>query len=352
MKAVVFINIGSPDFPEPKAVGKYLRQFLMDKYVMNIPLPIRYLLVNGIIVPFRKNHSAALYQSIWTTEGSPLKVIQNQLMDSVRKLVSSEEVIITQAMRYANPSIENTIRDLAEKNVTDLLFILLYPQNTASTVKTAKEEILKNLNKCLPSANSTFIDSFYENPDYLSCIASSVKEAMAGIQESPKLIFTYHGIPVTHLPCPSETARKCNAEWNGCIWHNPEHKTCYRYQCFRTTEILADILQLKPDSYKHFFQSRLGKGEWLKPYLCEEIKQLPANGIKKVMMIAPSFIIDCLETNYEIREETKNIFLKHGGSDFFYVSCLNDRPDWSFVISQWIKCWLNNSDISKSRVSL
>lgn len=352
MKAVVFINIGSPDKPEAEAVGKYLRQFLMDKHVLDIPYIARLMLVNGIIVPFRKKHSAELYRSVWTEGGAPLKVIQHKLIEKVSHHFNPEEVYITQAMRYGNPSIKQVIKELAHKNTTDILFFLLYPQNTGSTVKSAKEEILKNISLHSANSNITFIDSFYEDIDYLSCLTASVKEAYQAFPLTRKLIFTYHGVPVSHLPCPRDIAKECNTEWGGCKWNHPEHKTCYRFQCYRTTEAIAESLHIKPDDYIHCFQSRLGKGEWLKPYLSEEIQALPAKGISKVMILAPSFLTDCLETYSEINIEIRELFLKNGGSDFFYLPCLNDRTDWSIVICQWIKCWLNNSDISKSRVSL
>lgn len=352
MKGVILINIGSPDAPDEKSVASYLRQFLMDGEVMHIPFPLRYLLVNGIIVPCRKGHSASLYQRVWSPEGAPLKVIQNRLAEKLRTKTNPDQVFITQAMRYGTPSVKQTILDLKSRGIKELLFILLYPQNTGSTVTSARKEISTVIRSCYPEADYSFIDSFFNNRDYLACIVRSIHEGISKNPDYDKLLFTYHGIPLSHLPCPAAIAKKCNTVQGGCLWNDPAHQTCYRYQCGEMTRLICKSAGLPEEKTEMLFQSRLGKGEWLKPYLSGRIPGLVTEGTKNCIVIAPSFLVDCLETLYEIKEEAKNSFFECGGNVFLYISCLNDRDDWSLVLSHWINCWLNNADISKSRVSL
>lgn len=352
MKGVVLVNIGSPDAPDSRSAASYLRQFLMDGEVMRMPYLFRHLLVNGIIVPFRKNHTASLYQEVWTTEGAPLKVYQNRLALKLTKLTDPEQVFITQAMRYGQPDINHALSDLKERGITEILFILLYPQNTGSTVASARKAITKAIQHQYSEASFSFIDSFYDNKDYQSCLINEIQETQAKNPDYDKLLFTYHGVPISHLPCPGALAKKCNAGWTGCLWKDKAHQSCYRYQCYQQTVQICQSAGFETEKTEVVFQSRLGKGEWLKPYLSERIVELPAEGTTKVAVIAPSFPVDCLETLHEIKEEAKKSFFESGGSSFLYISCLNDREEWCNVLSHWINCWLNNVDISKSRVSL
>lgn len=352
MKGVVLINIGSPDAPDAKSAASYLRQFLMDGEVMRMPFIIRYLLVNGIIVPFRKNHTASLYQAVWSEEGAPLKVYQDRLIRQLREQTDPGQIYITQAMRYGQPSIDRTLSELRARDIKDILFILLYPQNTGSTVSSARKAIKSTIKHQYPEANYTFIDSFYNNKDYQSCLINEINEKLTGNTNYDKLLFTYHGVPVTHLPCPRSFNKKCNSEWKGCLWHDDAHKNCYRYQCYQMTMQICQSAGFQKEKTEVAFQSRLGKGEWLKPYLSERVVQLPSEGATNVAVVTPSFPVDCLETLHEIKEEAKKSFFESGGDDFLYISCLNDRKDWCNVLSHWINCWLNNVEISKSRVSL
>ncbi|MGL5317543.1 MAG: ferrochelatase [Bacteroidales bacterium] len=337
MKGVVLVNIGSPNAPDAKSAAEYLRQFLMDGEVMRLPFLLRYLLVNGIIVPFRKNHTAALYRSVWSSEGAPLKVITNELVSKLKRKNDAKTMFITQAMRYGQPSVKMAVEELKSYGVTEVLFLLLYPQLTGSTVISARNEIMSVMANNYPQAKYSFLDSFYNVPEYLNCLTRSISEA--NVQSCDKLVITFHGIPLSHLPCTDACAKACNQEWKGCRREKQPNKECYRYQCYEVADAIRKSGVFESGKIEVAFQSRLGKGEWLRPYLSDRMMKLPTEGVNNIAVIAPSFPIDCLETLYEIKDEAKKTFFTSGGTDFLYISCLNDRDDWSSVLDEWIKSW-------------
>lgn len=343
MKGVLLVNIGTPDTPEPKNVAKYLRQFLMDEEVMNIPYLLRWFLVNGIIVPFRRHHSARLYKSIWMDGDSPLRLHLAELTHLVKSFTLDKKIIVRYGMRYGNPSLSERIDKMHQKGVKDLLVILLYPQQTGSTVLSSFKYVEDTIQNKHYDINSSYIYAFYQDELYQECILKSVKESLFDSEKHSRLLFTYHGVPISHLPCPKQVANRCNDNWYGCIWKGEKYENCYRYQCYKSTEELAEKLDLQANSYETVFQSRLGKGTWLKPYFSERLQELPAENVKDIAVIAPSFTQDCLETLHEIKTEGQAIFRQAGGKEYVYIPCLNDNEDWAFVISQWINCWSYNS---------
>ncbi|MGL4779227.1 MAG: ferrochelatase [Bacteroidales bacterium] len=343
MKGVLLVNIGTPDSPQPKDVAKYLRQFLMDEEVIKLPYPLRWLLVNGIIVPFRSHKSAALYESIWADNDSPLRLHLAELTHLIKSFTSNKKIVIRYGMRYGQPSLEKTIDQMYAKGVKDLLVILLFPQQTGSTVFSSFKHIEDLIQDKKYDINSSYIYAFYQDEFYQNCLVKSITDSLYNKNEYAKLLFTYHGTPLSHLPCPQNIAYKCNEKWYGCIWKGARYENCYRYQCYESTKKIIEKLDLKSTEYETVFQSRLGKGSWLKPYLNNRLKELPTEDIRDIAIIAPSFTQDCLETLYEIKKEGQMIFQEAGGNRFLYLPCLNDNEDWAFVISQWINCWSYNS---------
>ncbi|MGL5789991.1 MAG: ferrochelatase [Bacteroidales bacterium] len=343
MKGVLLVNIGTPDSPKSKDVAKYLKQFLMDEEVIRLPYPLRWLLVNGIIVPFRSQKSAKLYQSIWENNNSPLRLHLAELTHLVKSFTVDKKIVIRYAMRYGQPTLEECIDKMHAKGINDLLVILMFPQQTGSTVFSSFKYIEDLISTKKYNIESSYIYAFYQDEFYQDCLVKSINNSLYDKENYNKLLFTYHGVPLSHLPCPHSIAHKCNEKWYGCIWKGERHENCYRYQCYETTKKITDKLDLSSTEYETVFQSRLGKSSWLKPYLNSRLKELPEENIRDIAIIAPSFTQDCLETLHEIKKEGQTVFQKAGGNNYLYIPCLNDDEDWAFVISQWINCWSYNS---------
>lgn len=343
MKGVLLVNIGTPDTAQTKDVAKYLRQFLMDEEVLKLPYPLRWMFVNGIIVPFRAHKSAKLYETIWKNGDSPLRLHLAELTHLVKSFTIDKKIVIRYGMRYGKPSLSESIDKMHAKGVKDLLVILLFPQQTGSTVFSSFKHIEGTIQGKKYEMNSSYIYAFYQDEFYQDCIVKTIEESLYSKDEYDRLLFAYHGVPLSHLPCPRSIAQKCNEKWYGCIWKGEKYENCYRYQCYRSTKLIAEKLELQSSRYETVFQSRLGKGAWLKPYLSKRLQQLPIENAKDIAIIAPSFTQDCLETLHEIKNEGQNIFREAGGNHFLYIPSLNDNEDWAFVISQWINSWSYNS---------
>lgn len=335
MKGVLLINLGSPDSTSNKDVRKYLDEFLMDERVIDVPYLLRAFLVKGIILNTRPKKSAAAYKKIWWPEGSPLIVLSERLRDKVSPLTS---VPVELAMRYGNPSIHAGLTALVQKGVTEVLLVPLYPQfamATTETILVLAEELRK---KHFPQLQFTHLPSFYNHPDYIRVLAESIREKLKD-KDWQHLLFSYHGVPERHIRKSDITKSHCKIDGQCCQTPSPAHQYCYRHQCYETTRGVAEYLNLKPETYSTSFQSRLGRDPWLQPYTDQTINSFPEKGIKKLAIVTPAFVSDCLETLEEIGMEGKEEFLHHGGEEFHVIPCLNDREDWIKVLSRWIDEW-------------
>ena len=297
---ILICNLGTPDSFKVKDVRKFLKQFLSDGRVVEIPKIIWWFVLNGIILIFRPFKSAKLYESVWTNEGSPLMVFSKNLLDKLKSELP-ENYEIALSMRYGNPSMEKGLLSLKEKNCRNLVILPMFPQYSGTTTGSIFDEVSRILSKWrwVPSLN--FINSYHDEENYISALSDSIKDKLNEISPQ-KLIFSYHGIPKRNF-----------------TEGDPYH--CF---CKKTTRLVAEKLNLKEDQYMTTFQSRFGKAEWLKPYTSETMENLPKEGIKNILVVAPGFSVDCLETVEEIDEENKEIFIKAGGEKFNYVPCLND----------------------------
>lgn len=331
-KGLLLVNLGSPDSTSVKDVKKYLDQFLMDERVIDLPYLIRAFIVKGIILTTRPKKSAKAYKKIWWDEGSPLIVLTQRLQQKVQKLVSMPVEI---AMRYGNPSIESGIEALHQKGVTEIILLPLYPQYAMSTTETILVLVQDIVKKKYPNIKITDKRYFYNRQDYIEVLAQSIKEHYA----EDYLLFSYHGVPERHIRKTDKTGKH-----NGvplvkdvycCQPQTPESETCYRTQCYETTRAVAEKLGLKEGTYGTSFQSRLGKDPWLQPYTDATIEDLAHKGVKKLAVVTPAFVSDCLETLEEIGMEGKEEFLEAGGEAFKLIPCLNDRDDWSRVVASW-----------------
>ncbi len=332
-KGVLLVNLGSPKSPHLKEVKKYLIQFLMDGNVIDSSLLIRFFLVRGIIVPQRAKNSTRLYQKIWTPQGSPLIVNSQKLALGVG---SKTKQPLALAMRYGEPSIKKGITELVEKGVTEVLVIPLYPQYAMSSTRTVIEEVEKVKSSYFPNLKLTYLPAFYNNDKYIKVLSKSIKTQINSSKQD-HLLFSYHGLPDRHLRKTDPTGTHCLQSKDCCTTPNIAHKTCYKHQCIKTTELVAKELDLKKGSFSISYQSRLGNDPWILPSTTETIKKMPLNGIKNLAIITPAFVSDCLETIEEIGMEAKEDFLSSGGTTFTRVECLNDNDEWAEIIAHWIE---------------
>lgn len=328
------MNLGSPDSTSVKDLRKYLNEFLMDGRVIDYPFLFRLILVRGIIVPFRAAKSAEAYKKIWTNEGSPLIVFTKELQKSLQ-LNISEPVEV--AMRYGNPSMADAYDALHKKNpdIEEVILVPMYPHYAMSSYETAvvyAKEIHRA--KKYPF-RITFIKPFYDEPDYINALAESIK--LYQQQDYDHILFSYHGVPERHIFKGDITGQHCLKVENCCMVDSPAHKQCYRHQCLKTTELVAQKLNLPSEKFSYSFQSRLGRAEWLKPYTAMRLEQMPKEGIKKLLVVCPAFVSDCLETLEEIAETGKESFLHAGGESFTMIPCLNVHPLWVKTIVKYIQ---------------
>jgi len=332
-RGIILINLGSPDSTEVKDVRRYLNEFLMDERVIDMPYLQRLLLVKGIIVPFRAPKSAAAYKSIWWKDGSPLIVLTKQLQQAVQQHFDEPVEI---AMRYGNPSPKEAYDKLLQQSpgIEEVIILPLYPHYAMSSYETGVEYMKEIHKKYKYSFNLTFIDPFYNDADYIHALAESIKPY---IQEAyDKILFSYHGIPERHVIKCDSTKKHCLKVNDCCHVASPAHAYCYRHQTIITTELVSKALALPKEKTEQTFQSRLGRDQWLLPYTAKRLTELPAEGIKKLLVVCPAFVSDCLETLEEMAEEGKEIFLHAGGESFTLIPCLNLHPLWINTIAKWL----------------
>lgn len=324
---VLLINLGSPDSTKVEDVRKYLREFLMDPMVLDTPYLVRKFVVEFAILPKRPAASAEAYESIWWDEGSPLIVLSKRLKNKVSAKV---EIPVALGMRYQNPSIQAALQELHDQGVTNVLVIPLYPQYTMSSTETVVLRTNEIQQKYFKNMNLTFLNSFYNRPDYIEVLAENIKSQLP--EKFDKLLFSYHGIPERHDNKALAKAKK---------YPNANIKT-YRDQCFETTELVRQAMGLEKDQVQVSFQSRLGKDPWIKPYTDFVLKDFPQEGVKNLAVVAPAFVSDCLETLEEIAIGYKELYLESGGENYTYIPCLNESEPWVDVLVKWIEGWNKN----------
>ncbi len=338
MKGVLLNNLGSPDSTELKDVKKCLDEFLMDERVIDIAYWKRYILIKGIILNFRPKKSAKAYKKIWWDEGSPLVVISERFTE---KLKHKTTIPVELAMRYGSMSMENGIKNLVDKGVTEIFLAPLYPHYAMSsyeTVVTKAEEILAEK---YPHVKLDTLPPFYKEPDYIKAMSNNIAKHLDGF-DYDHILFSYHGIPERHIKKSDPTKSHCKIDGSCCERNSVAHYTCYRHQCFETTKAIAKELNLKEGIWSNSFQSRLLKDPWLKPYTDFELEKFPEMGKKKLAVITPAFVADCLETLEEIAMEGEEDFLKAGGTHYKHIPCMNDNDDWVDVMAHWVKDWEHN----------
>jgi ferrochelatase len=305
---VVLANLGTPDAPDAPALRRYLREFLLDPRVIELPRPLWWLVLHAAVLPFRPRKSAALYRKVWTAEGSPLLVITRRQAAGVAALLARDvpaPVHVRAAMRYGNPSIRSALRDLAGLGCRRVLALPLYPQYAAVTTGSTFDAVAAELAGWRWVPELRMVHPYHDEPAYVEALAASLREAWAAAPPAEKLLFSFHGIPRRYF-----------------LAGDP-----YFCHCQKTARLVAERLGLPRERYAVTFQSLFGREEWLRPYTEDTLRELAAAGVRSLDVICPGFSADCLETLEEIDSLNREVFLHAGGETYRYVPALNDRPD-------------------------
>ncbi|MEP5256113.1 MAG: ferrochelatase [Winogradskyella arenosi] len=335
-KGILLVNLGSPDSPSPKDVKKYLGEFLMDERVIDLPVVARTLLVKGIILNTRPKASAAAYQKIWWEEGSPLIVLSERLQEKVQQKV---DYPVALAMRYGSMTIKKGLQELVDQGCTEIKTIPLYPQFAMATTETIDVKVDELVAEHFPGVTITRTPAFYKREDYINVLSKSIGEVLNDL-DYEHILFSYHGVPERHIRKSDITNGNCKMNGKCCFKKgSKQHEFCYRHQCEITTVNVAKKLGLKNGTYSTTFQSRLGFDPWLKPYTDRTIERMGKEGIKKMAIVTPAFVSDCLETLEEIAMEGEEIFHEMRGKEFTVIPCLNERDDFAEVLSSIVKEW-------------
>lgn len=344
MKGALLINLGSPDSPSPKDVKRYLGEFLMDERVIDLPKALRTFLVKGIILNTRPRQSAKAYKKIWWEEGSPLIVLSKRLQEAIQKKVS---VPMGLAMRYGSPSIEQGIKSLVDQGVNEIMLIPLYPQFAMATTETILVLAEQIRDAEYPELEFTVLPPFYNHPDYIRVLSQSIQEDLKD-KKWEHLLFSYHGVPERHIRKSDITKSHCKIDKSCCQTTSEAHQYCYRHQCYETTRLVAEYLELKEGTYSTSFQSRLGVDPWLQPYTDQTVARFAKKGIKNMAIVTPAFVSDCLETLEEIGMEAAEDFEEKGGEELHVIPCINTRTDWVNVMSRWIDQWAKAETVTSA----
>ncbi len=323
MKGILLVNLGSPKSASEEDVRIYLREFLMDKRVIDAPWPIRKFIVEGKILPKRPKDSAHAYQSIWWNEGSPLVVISQRITKKIQEKIKNPVAL---AMRYQEPSIKTGLQELKDQGVSEVLVIPLYPQYAMSTTETVVEKAKEVQKKYFRDLQLSFLPPFYNDEEYIRILSENIKNQLP--ENFDLLLFSYHGLPERHI-FKTDPTKQCRLDNNCCFESGrASHPYCYRHQCYFVTEKVREKLGLDKTKVRQSFQSRLGREPWLQPYTDKTLEDLPSEGIKKIAVVAPAFVSDCLETLEELAIADKELFIDNGGEEFHYIECLNEDKNW------------------------
>jgi ferrochelatase len=325
-KALLIINLGTPNKPSYFSVFKYLRQFLMDGRVININPILRFLLVNFVICPLRSFSSTKIYKKVWNEDtGSPLLFNTKKLSEKLKLKLPQYDV--DYAMRYQNPSIEDVLKKMLLKNPDEIIILPLFPHYAAATTGSVYEEVSRIISKQWVVPKVKFINQFYDNDKFLDAWIEKANEF--NIEEYDKIIFSYHGIPNSHVDNVYEDSVCSDHDCELKITEN--NKFCYKATTYKTTKLLASKLNLDKDKYIVTFQSRL-TNKWLTPFTDEVLKSMPSVGNKNILVFSPAFTADCLETIIEIGDEYQELFQECGGDKLDYVRSLNYSDLWADAI--------------------
>lgn len=332
-RGILLINLGSPESPDIPAVRHYLREFLMDPYVLDVPWPLRALIVHGCILPFRPKRSAEAYQKIWTAKGSPLVATSHRVKELLREALGPG-YRVELGLRYPVHSIATALERLQADGVTETHIVPLFPHYAMSSYGTAVEAAQSLAAQVTPEMRLTVAEPFFDHPAYIQALTASASAYLR--RPYDHLLFSFHGLPERHLRKADPTRSHCLAGEHCCETPSQAHRTCYRFQCFQTMRAFAQCAGVHSDQYSIAFQSRLGSDRWLAPSTEAELARLAQSGVRRLAVICPAFVADCLETLEEIAIRGRETFLKSGGESFTLIPCLNDHPAWIHALAHLV----------------
>jgi len=333
---VLLINLGTPDAPTPEAVGRYLREFLMDGFVIDVPRTLRWFLVNVMIVPRRKIRSAKAYQKVQLPGGSPLRMYTRELKEKVtEQLATDERYAVEYAMRYGSPSISSAMARLCAPDISRIIVLPLYPQYAESSYETAVVETKRSAQESGCADRLSFFLPFYDRPEFISAFARRIEETNDK-DWAEHLVFSFHSLPERHLKRLDVTGQHCLLRSDCCDQVSAINHNCYRAQCFFTARQIATQLGLKDEDYTVSFQSRLGRAKWIGPTTEVVLRELAERGIRRVSVSCPSFVADCLETLEEMGIRGRKTFIDAGGEELRLIPSLNADPFWVNAVADWI----------------
>ena len=336
-RAVLLVNLGSPDSTSVPDVRRYLREFLGDERVLDLPAPLRFALLEGIILRTRPKKSAHAYASIWQPEGSPLVITSRSVRDKLAATLGAETPVYL-AMRYGNPSIASVMAQMAADGVTEVLLFPQYPHYAMSSWETVVVKVFADRARLAPGMHITTVQPFFQDADYIEALYQVTAPYLS--QPHDHLLFSYHGIPERHLRKGDSSKAHCTLVADCCTTCSPAHATCYKAQVLATTRALVARAGIAADKHSVSFQSRLAGEPWLSPFTDYELKRLPQAGKKRLLIICPAFVADCLETIEEISEEGREDFMGAGGESFQQIPCLNDQKPYIEFLAQRVGRWL------------
>lgn len=328
---ILLIQLGTPDSPSVKDVRKYLSEFLNDPRVIDLPFLQRNFLVNIIIVPFRAPKSAKIYKELWTKQGSPLLFYSESIKEKLQNTLE-ENFEVELAMRYQNPSLDKVLEKMRKKNYDKLIILPLFPQYASASSGSAIDKAMKIISKWWVIPELKIINDFYDDEGYINSFIERGKKY--NIKEFDHVLFSYHGLPVRQVDKVHLDGKSC-ADHNCKNEINYENKFCYQAQCYATSRLLSEKLNIPKNKYTVCFQSRLDE-KWIKPFSDKVIIDLAKKGAKKILVFSPAFVADCLETIIEIGSEYNQIFKENGGEKVRLVESLNDEPIWIEALKNMI----------------
>jgi protoporphyrin/coproporphyrin ferrochelatase len=356
-KGVLLLNLGTPEGqnegpsagPSTAQVRTYLREFLMDPYVVDIPFIARWLLVNVLILPRRPRRAAAAYAKIWTAEGSPLRFYLDGLVARVSERLGSGFRVVG-GMRYGSPSIRAALSELARAGIQETRVIPLYPQYSLAATESSIEACRAIAREVAPGMKLEFQPAFHADPKFLDAFAGIARREMKGFGfEVDHTLFSFHGLPERQIKRTDPSGSHCLASANCCVQMTEVNRDCYRAQCYETARQLAARLGLAPDRYTVCFQSRLGRTPWIRPYTDVVYGELTRRGIRRVAVLCPAFVADCLETLEEVAIRGREQFRELGGEELRLISSLNADPDWATAVAELARVPVPGLSVGQAR---
>ena len=336
-RAVLLVNLGSPDSTSVADVRRYLREFLGDERVLDMSAPFRWLLLEGIILPTRPKKSAHAYAQVWTKDGSPLIVTSRAVQQKLSATLGAATPVYL-AMRYGSPSIAAVISQITADGIDEILLFPQYPHYAMSSYETVVVRVKEEVAWQAPKLRVTTVQPFFADADYIEALRTVCAPFLA--QPHDHVLFSYHGLPERHMRKADSSRAHCTLVPDCCTTCSPAHATCYKAQCLATTRALTASAGISADQHSVSFQSRLVGEPWLTPFTDFELARLPKAGVKKLLVICAAFTTDCLETLEEIQQQGRATFLQAGGESFQQIPCLNDHPAFIDFLAKRAHMWL------------